>query len=128
MTILTPQNASRAIGIGRIAFGIALIAAPAKLGRSWLGEGGTTAPTQVALRGLGIRDAVIGMAQVHTAGDPERGYRWARTSAFGDLVDVAATLNGGGLLPRSGVIGTAVLGGGTAVASILTSEWMRRSA
>jgi hypothetical protein len=128
MSILTPQNASRAIGIGRIAFGAALIAVPDKVGQAWLGEGGKTAPTQVALRGVGIRDAVIGMAQIHTAGDPERGYRWARTSSFGDLVDVAATLGGAKLLPRSGVVGTVALGGATAVLSILASEWMRRSA
>jgi hypothetical protein len=128
MSLITPQNASRAIGIGRIAFGAALIVVPGTVGQSWLGEGGKTAPTQVALRGVGIRDAVIGMAQIHTAGDPERGYRWARTSAFGDITDVSATLAAAKLLPRSGVIGTVALGGAGAVLSILTSEWMRRSA
>jgi hypothetical protein len=127
MSIVTPANASRAIGFGRIAFGAALIAAPGTLGASWLGEGGKTEPTKVALRGVGIRDAVIGMAQVHTAGDPDRGYRWARTSAFGDTVDVLATLNAAKLLPRSGVIGTVALGGAAAVLSVAVSEWMRRA-
>lgn len=127
MTILTPQNASRAIGVGRIAFGVALLAVPDKLGASWLGEGGKTVPTQVALRGLGARDAVIGMAMIHTAGDPDRGYRWARTSAAGDIADIAATVAARGLLPRSGVLGTVALGGATAAASIAVSEWIRRA-
>jgi hypothetical protein len=128
MSILTPQNASRAIGLSRIAFGIALVAVPGRVGQAWLGEGGKTAPTKVALQGLGIRDALIGMAMAHSAGDPDRGYRWARTSAIGDAVDLAATLNARELLPRSGVVGTAALAGAGAVLSIATSEWMRRSA
>lgn len=126
MSILTPQNAARAIGVGRIAFGVALLAVPDKIGASWLGEGGKTAPTQVALRGLGARDAVIGMAMIHTAGDADRGYRWARTSAAGDIADIVATVAARSLLPRSGVLGTVALGGATAAASIAVSEWIRR--
>ncbi len=125
MSILTPANASRAIGVGRIAFGVALLAVPAKLGESWLGESGTGPGARVALRGLGIRDALIGMAQVHTAGDPDRGYRWARTSAFGDITDLAATLVASRDLPRSGVYGTAALAGTAAIASLVVSQLMR---
>lgn len=127
MTVLTPQNAARAIGVGRIAFGVALLAVPDRIGESWLGDGGTTAPTQVALRGLGARDAVVGMAMIHTAGDADRGHRWARTSAAGDLTDIAATVAARALLPRSGVLGTIALGGATAAASIAVSEWLRRA-
>ncbi|MDO9408424.1 hypothetical protein [Patulibacter sp.] len=126
MSLLTPQNAARAIGVGRIAFGAALLAVPARIGESWLGEGGAGAPAQVALRGLGARDAVIGMAMVHTAGDRDRGSRWARTSAAGDITDIVATVAARGLLPRSGVLGTVALGGATAAASVAVSEWLRR--
>jgi hypothetical protein len=125
MSILTAANASRAIGIGRIAFGAALLAAPAKLGASWLGPSGTSPGAQVALRGLGVRDAVIGMAQVHTAGDPDRGHRWARTSAFGDITDLVATVVASRDLPRSGVYGTAALAGVAAVGSLAVSRLMR---
>ncbi|MFA4928832.1 MAG: hypothetical protein WC558_09965 [Patulibacter sp.] len=125
MSILTAANASRAIGFGRIAFGAALLAVPAKVGESWLGESGTSPGAQVALRGLGIRDAVIGMAQVHTAGDPERGHRWARTSAFGDITDLISTVAASRDLPRSGVYGTAALAGVAAVASLVVSQLMQ---
>ena len=126
MSLISPVNASRAIGLSRIAFGIGMIAAPATIGRSWLGEDGTTPGAQVALRGLGIRDLLIGMAQIHTASDPERGYRWARTSGIGDAVDLIATIAARKGLPASGVYGTGALAGMAVVSSIATSEWMRR--
>lgn len=125
MSILTAANVSRAIGAGRIAFGLALVAVPAKVGESWLGSGGTTPAAQVALRGLGIRDALIGMAQIHTASDPDRGYRWARTSAFGDITDLVATLAASRDLPRSGAYGTAAIAGTAAVGSLVASRLMR---
>ncbi len=125
MSILTAANASRAIGVSRIAFGAALLAVPARIGASWLGESGTGPGAQVALRGLGIRDALIGLAQVHTAGDPERGYRWARTSAFGDITDLVATVAAARELPRSGVYGTAALAGFAAASSLLVSRLMQ---
>lgn len=128
MSLLTPVNASRFIGIGRVAFGLAMIAVPGKVGASWLGEGGTTPAAEVALRGLGIRDALIGMAQIHTAADPDRGYRWARTASFGDLVDLGATLAAAKALPRSGVVGTAALAGAATVAGLATSRWMQAEA
>jgi hypothetical protein len=128
MSLFTPQNASRAIGVARVAFGLATVAAPARVGQMWLGEGGRTAPTVVALRAVAVREALIGMAVAHTASDPERGYRWARSSAIADLVDLAATVNARELLPRSGVIGTAAIATVSATLSIATSEWMRRSA
>lgn len=126
MSILTPANASRAIGAGRIAFGLALVAVPAKVGESWLGSGGTTPAAQVALRGMGIRDALIGMAQIHTAGDPERGYRWARTSAFGDITDLVATVVASRDLPRSGVYGTGAIAGVAAASSLVVSRLMQK--
>jgi hypothetical protein len=126
MSLFTAVNASRAIGAGRIAFGLALVAVPAKLGESWLGAAGTTPAAQVALRGLGIRDALIGMAQIHTAGDPDRGYRWARTSAFGDITDLVATVAASRDLARSGVYGTGALAGVAAISSLAASRMMRR--
>ncbi|MGX6448873.1 hypothetical protein ACVU7I_12515, partial [Patulibacter sp. S7RM1-6] len=120
-----PANASRALGLARIAFGLATLAAPARVGAAWLGEAGTTPAATVALRGLAIREALVGMAQAHTADDPKRGFRWARTSAFGDLTDLLATLAVARELPRSGVAGTVAIAAGGAAASYGVSRWMR---
>lgn len=128
MTILTPVNVARALGLGRVAVGIAIMAAPARMGESWLGTDGTTPGAQVALRGLGIRDVLIGMAQVHTAADPERGYRWARTASLGDAVDLAATLAASKHLPRSGVLSIGVVATGAAVSGVVVSRWMQAEA
>src|ERR1700755_3566764 len=47
----------------RIAYGAALLAAPDKVTKRWLGPGRSAAPATVALRGLGAREVAI-----HTAG------------------------------------------------------------
>lgn len=127
MSRLTPANLSRAIGFGRIGFGLALIVLPARIGERWLGKDATTPAASVALRGLGIRDALIGMAQVHTAGDPDRGYRWARTAGFADVTDLAATAAVARSLPGNG-LGGAVVAGGAAVLSFITSKRMQADA
>jgi len=126
MPLRDPANLSRAIGAGRIAIGLALVAVPEQAGRGWLGDAAATAPAQVALRGLGIRDALIGMAQIHTAADPDRGYRWARTSAFADLVDLGATVAGRRGLPASGAVGVSAVAAAAATASLVASRLMQR--
>lgn len=125
MPRLNPANVSRLIGLGRIAVGAALLAVPDRVGRPWLGEAGATPAAQVALRGLGIRDALIGMAQIHTAGDPDRGYRWARTSAVADVVDLVATLAAARSLPATGVAATSTVAGAAAVVGLATSRAMQ---
>lgn len=125
MSLLTPVNLARAIGAGRIAIGLGLVAAPSALGRQWLGDAGATPATQAVLRAMGIRDALIGMAQVHTATDPERGHRWARTSAIADVTDLAATLAVRRSLPASGVRGTVALAGSAAISGLVTSRLLR---
>lgn len=125
MSLTSPVTIARGIGAGRIAIGLSLLATPAVLGRAWLGEDGTAPATQAVLRGMGVRDALIGMAQVHTAADPERGYRWARTSAIADAVDLTATLLARRSLPASGVRGAVALAGSAAIAGLVTSRALR---
>ncbi|MGE4428158.1 MAG: hypothetical protein AB7G37_17030 [Solirubrobacteraceae bacterium] len=126
MPTLTPVNAARIAGIGRIGIGAILLAAPERVGRTWLGDDGTTPGAVVLLRALGIRDALVGMAVAHTADDPQRGYRWARTSSFADIVDLAATVSARRHLPTSGALATAALAGGAAVGHLALSRWMRQ--
>jgi hypothetical protein len=128
MSLITPVNVARALGLGRVAVGLAILAVPARVGESWVGADGTTPGAQVALRGLGVRDVLIGMAQAHTASDPERGYRWARTASLGDTVDLVATLAAAKHLPRSGVLTIGVVATGAAVSGVLVSRWMEAEA
>ncbi|MCK9250710.1 MAG: hypothetical protein M0P31_17250 [Solirubrobacteraceae bacterium] len=125
MSLLTPVNAARIAGAGRIGIGALLMVAPERVGRTWLGDDGTTPAAIVLLRALGIRDALVGMAVAHTADDPQRGYRWARTSSFADIVDLTATVAASRHLPKSGAAATAVLAGSAAVGHLALSRWMR---
>jgi hypothetical protein len=97
----------------RIAYGVGLAAAPARLVRSWLGP--TTAPTEVALRGLGVREIGVHTAGLVAAvtGAPVR--PWLAISLAGDLGDIAATAAGASGLPGGAVPKTAAVAGGSAL-------------
>jgi hypothetical protein len=101
----------------RIAYGIGLIAAPARLGRRWLGPAANAAPTQVPLRALGAREIVLHLGAIFAAvrGRPLR--PWLAGSIVGDLSDLAATVTGRDELPRGSATATAVVGGSSALLS-----------
>jgi hypothetical protein len=101
----------------RIAYGAALVAAPARLGRRWLGPASDAAPTQVPLRGLGAREVIMhaGALVAAARGAPLR--PWLAGSIAGDLSDLAATLSGRDELPRGAGTATALAGGSAAAIS-----------
>jgi hypothetical protein len=100
----------------RIAYGLALIVAPAKVaGNRWLGPGARSAAAQVALRGLGAREVVLhGLAlSAYLRGAPVRPLLGA--SVVGDLADIgAAALDRDGL-PEGSATATAAVAGGSAL-------------
>lgn len=101
----------------RIAYGVALIVAPRRLTRRWLGATVEDAPVQVALRALGAREALLhaGALIAVTRGAPLR--PWLAASAAGDLTDVIATAIGRRRLPPSSTPATVAVGGGAAFVS-----------
>lgn len=119
---------ARLIAVGRVLFGIALVARPEQVSKRWLGGSASTAGTQTAVRGLGIRDTILGLITLHTLSHPQIGPRWVATCAVGDAVDLLATVAARDELPSSGVAGTAALAGGTAVASVVIAGALKRTA
>jgi hypothetical protein len=101
----------------RIAYGVALVAAPTRLARRWLGPAAETAPTQVPLRGLGAREALIhgGALAAALTGAPLR--PWLAASIAGDLTDIAATAAGRDRLPDGSARATLVVAGTSALIS-----------
>jgi hypothetical protein len=99
---VSARDLARGVGAGRAAIGMALLVAPKTLGRVWLGRTATTPAGAVALRALGVREAIIGMIAVHTVDHPDVGPRWQRTCAVADAVDLAATAAARPGLPRVG--------------------------
>lgn len=114
-----PANTSLATAVLalRIAYGAALIAAPAGLTRSWLGPAAAQAPTQVALRGLGAREILLhagGLAATLRGGAVRP---WLAASIAGDVSDIAATVAGRRGLPGGAARATVAVAGASALVS-----------
>ena len=115
---LTRAMASTVLAL-RVSYGLALIAAPGRLARRWLGEAADGAPVQVPLRGLGAREAILhtGALLALRRGAPMR--PWLAASIAGDVTDVIATAAGRRRLPAGSPLATLAVGGGSALVSLL---------
>ncbi|HEX2103107.1 MAG TPA: hypothetical protein VHF51_05615 [Solirubrobacteraceae bacterium] len=117
---MEPRDVARAYGAGRVAIGVALLLAPRRLGRIWLGRAGAAPGGAVAMRALGVRDAVLGGIALHTLDHPEVAPRWQRTCAAVDALDLAATAAARrGLPPVGSALVMAIAGTGAAVGAWL---------
>ena len=83
----------------RVAYGAALIVAPERLRRRWLGPAAGAPSTQVPLRGLGAREIVVHGAAIAAALRDAPLRPFLAASVAGDLADIAATVAGRGGLP-----------------------------
>lgn len=121
------RNATAAMLSLRIAYGLALLVAPAKVaGNRWLGAGAREAAAQVSLRGLGAREVGLhGLALAAVLrGGPVRPLLAA--SVAGDLSDIGSTVAAREGLPDGSATATAVVAGGsallTAVLAVLADD------
>src|SRR6476469_5774114 len=91
----------------RMAYGVALIAAPERLARRWLGPAAAGGATQVPLRALGARELLLHAGGLVAAarGAPLR--PWFAASIAGDLTDIAATAVARADLPAESPAATA---------------------
>ena len=117
MSISRARAASVVVLGLRVAYGAGLIAAPTRLAQRWLGPAAESAPTQVPLRGLGAREALIHGAALAAAqtGAPLR--PWLAASIAGDLTDIVATAAGRDQLPAGSAVVTLVVAGSSALIS-----------
>ena len=112
------RNATAAVLSLRVAYGLALLVAPAKVaGNRWLGPGAAEPAAQVGLRGVGAREVALhGIALAALLrGAPMR--PWLAASIAGDLADIGATFVSRDGLPSGSAAATAVVAGGSALAS-----------
>src|SRR3954462_11246271 len=101
------RTAALAVLALRVAYGAALIAAPERLARRWLGPDTARPPAQVALRALGMREVLLhagGLAAALRGGDVRP---WLAASVAGDLTDIASTVAGRSGLPDGAAPATA---------------------
>ncbi len=111
---------------GRIAFGLALIALPERVGASWLGAAGEQPAVHVALRGLGARDIGLAAGAAWAAGRDGAVKPWLLAAVGGDLADLAATLAAGDAVPLRARRGTLALAGASALAGAALAAAVER--
>jgi hypothetical protein len=115
---MTGRDVARVINSGRIGLGAALLLAPRRAMRGWIGADADAPGVAVLARALGVRDAVLGAIALHTIDNPQVGPRWQRTLALCDGVDLAATLAARRTLPPAGVALIVVMAGAAAGAQL----------
>lgn len=115
--MLSPRASSTLVGAGRIGAGSALLAAPAAVGRPWLGAAAETSGGRVAVRALGARDLALGVVTVAALSGRLEGSTapaLVAASAFCDLADGVALLAARKDVPALGV-GVGVFAFGSAL-------------
>jgi hypothetical protein len=119
---MNPLDAARGLALGRVVLGAGLLLAPSRLGRPWLGAVADRPGTQVALRGLGARDVILGAIALHLLGRGPAGGRALQACALADAVDAGATLAVIRELPPLGAAGVAVLAAGATAAEVAVAR------
>lgn len=110
---MTARDGARSLAFGRVAIGSSLMLFPRLSARIWMGDAVDTPGGQVAIRALGVRDAIMGMIVLHTVDHADVGPRWVATCALADGVDALATAAVRRDLPR--VTGTVLFPVGAAL-------------
>ena len=116
-----------AFALGRLAFGIGLLARPAAVASGWVGKDAERGPVKVVLRGLGARDVALSAGALAALGDDDRLAHWLAAAVGCDLSDVVATLAApADSLPGNARWGTVALGGGSAVLGAILLAGLKR--
>jgi hypothetical protein len=112
--------------IGRLAFGVAALAAPATLGRALAGAGGAEPDAQAFLRGMGGREIGLGLGLLATlrADGPVQPWLIAGVLAdSGDIAGIAGTWRH--LAPAKRWLGLGTAGAAAAVGAALLAASQR---
>lgn len=117
---------ARLVAAGRIGFGAALVLAPERVTARWLGRDSSRASVQVASRGLGARDVVLGVGVL--VSPPTQLVPWVAAAIVADTADLVATLAAGRSLPRDGRVLVSLLASGGAALGAVSLAGLRSQA
>lgn len=82
----------RLLAAGRVAAGTALTVLPGAAGSLWFGAHAHEPGVKVAIRALGIRDAVLGLGTLWALANDEPTRGWYAAGAASDVVDALASM------------------------------------
>ena len=118
---MRPTIFATAYGAARALFGVAVLAAPGRITRSWVGT--DDAPSLVMARCLGGRDVVVGAGTALAAARHRDPRPWLVGGVVADVIDGVATLAAGDRIPPRGRLQTLALVG----AGALVGGWLVRA-
>ena len=121
------RTLAAAFALGRLVFGVGLLAHPDRVAAGWVGPDAARAPVQVVIRGLGARDMAISAGALAALDDDDRLAHWIAAAIACDLSDIAATLAApADALPGNARWGTVALAGAAAAAGAGLLAGLRR--
>jgi hypothetical protein len=88
-------------GLGRLAFGAGLIAAPRELGGLLLGDEAHEPAVRIGLRSYGTRDVVLGLGTLRAVGGRGDVAPWLAAGIASDVLDTAVQLGEWSHLPQN---------------------------
>lgn len=112
----------RGVALSRMAIGFVIVAAPGFAARTWTGADAKQSGVRMLARGLGARDALIGLGTFLSAGQENELRRWLQIGAASDTVDALITLLNYGRLPHPHRVIIAGAASGAAVGSVLIAR------
>jgi hypothetical protein len=115
---MNARNFATVISASRALFGAALLIAPKKVGRSWLGDDIDRPPVQLATRMVGTRDLVLGSGALFALASGQQPARWVRANAMADVLDLVTTIPAFSHLPSPGRYGLAATAAVVAAAGL----------
>ena len=120
---MSPRTLVRALALARLVLGAAVVAAPRRVGSSWVGPDAASPGATVLGRALGARDVVLAGMLLHTLDHPQVAQRWIATCGGVDGVDFLAVTTAGRGIPASKRLPCMLVAGGSAVAhSVLARQ------
>lgn len=109
---------ARGLGLGRIAIGAAIVVAPTRFMRGWVGEVASLPGAQTISISLGARDLAVGVGALLAFERGGNARAWFAAAAVCDAADAFATISRREALPPAGAIGVTALATGAAVAGL----------
>lgn len=118
------EDAARLFGVTRLALGIGTFLAPGLAAKIWMGQDAASGVSRVALRGLGGREAAIGLGLLVALESGRSPRPWLEAGAIADAADALGTLSQRRTMPASRwVIATAIAASSAWLSTQLASSF-----
>jgi hypothetical protein len=121
---MSPRTLVRAFALARLVLGAAVVAAPRRVGSSWVGPDAASPGATVLGRAFGARDVVLAGRLLHTVDHPQVAQRWIATCGLVDAVDGASVFAVRNDLPAARVVPFLAVAFGSAVGHLVLSQRM----